>query len=375
MTVVTVFDSFYTVDDDLNEPYVHLVGRDENRRHAHVVVEGFDPYFCVKQSDALDAMDALEDDERVRYVETTDERTTTGEYVARIVTRLPKHVGTLREQFDESFEADVNFPLRFLVDHDIKHQARIQGDYRSGAVAVERVTSGDDTDVEPARPRKCTYDIEVLQGDDGPSVVSERGTELARQPITAISAHDSYTDAYGLWLLVHKGWPAAVLEEIERTLADVDGTVTVTSFGDEGDLLTSFASWVAERNFNVLQGWNSNSFDTPYLVNRCLELGVDTIHDLSPAGYVRSMDGDGSWLNSDCKGVVCFDLLEGYQKTQYRELDSYALEDVAATETDYEKLDVGDLDDLWRSDPLTFAEYSVRDTQATVAIDENVGVV
>jgi len=151
--------------------------------------------------------------------------------------------------------------------------------------------------------------------------------------------------------------------------------VTMNSFHDEGDLLTAFASWVAERNFYVVQGWNSNSFDTPYLVNRCLELGVDTIHDLSPAGYVRSMSGDGGWLNSDLKGVVCFDLLEGYQKTQYRELDSYALEDVAATETDYEKLDVGDLDDLWRSDPLTFARYSVRDTQATVAIDENVGVV
>jgi DNA polymerase elongation subunit (family B) len=375
MPTVTVFDTFYTVDEDVQEPYVHLVGRDEDRHHAHVVVEGFEPYFCVKQSDALGASQSLKDDERVRYVDTTDERTTTGEYVARIVTRLPEHVATLRESFDDTYEADVQYPLRFLVDTGITHQAEIHADYSDGPVSREQVTSGDDSDVEPARPRKCTYDIEVLQGDDGPSVVSERGTELARQPITAISAHDSYTGAYTLWLLTYDGWVGLVEDEIERRLHSLEARVSTSFFVDEGEMLTHFTSWLAERHFNVLQGWNSNSFDTPYLVNRCLELGVDPIHDVSPAGYVRSMSGDGSWLNSDLKGVVCFDLLEGYQKTQYRELDSYALENVAAAKTEYEKLDVGDLDDLWRQDPITFAEYSVRDTQATVAIDENTGII
>jgi hypothetical protein len=79
-------------------------------------------------------------------------------------------------------------------------------------------------------------------------------------------------------------------------------------------------------------------------------------------------------VNSDVGGVHLFDMLDGYKKSQYVSLESYDLATVAAEETDLEKLDV-DEQTAYREDPQMFVKYNQRDVEATVAINEEVGLI
>jgi DNA polymerase elongation subunit (family B) len=376
--ILTQYDAWYTETDEGYQgtmPLVHLACRDQQRRPVTVTIEEFRPYFCVHLSDVL-GDDELAADDRVLHVDPlADDRGVTGERLAKIVCERPRHVGQLRDRFDPTYEADVPFPERFLIDAKINHRLKVPSHAREERITPEDVFSGDDAHGEPVDPRIVTYDIEVQQSEDGPSVVSEKGTELAMNPITAIAAHDSYTDGYYVWVLAHDEWDAEMGTQLGDWRDGSDHVQQFTVHPTELELLESFVGWLTDRQPNVLQGWNSNSFDTPYLVNRCFEQDVYTIRDLSPTGDVHPMDGDGQWINSDLKGVVLFDLLDGYKKTQFHELDSYSLANVAAEETQYDKLAVGDIDEVWQEDPEQFVEYVLRDCQATVAINEEVGVV
>jgi len=102
------------------------------------------------------------------------------------------------------------------------------------------------------------------------------------------------------------------------------------------------------------------------------------------------MSGDGSFINSQLKGRLLLDLMELYDKCIVHEMDSYRLSDVAKAEgTTTQKLDIGDviavpddaveIDYVWREHPEVFAEYSVKDVQACVEINnqtqENVTII
>ncbi|WP_158293726.1 hypothetical protein, partial [Halorubrum sp. SP3] len=75
----------------------------------------------VRQSEWVQKAEEVAEDDRVQAVETTDwqgrpEQTIDGEPMVRVVCREPSDVGDLRELFYDPFEADVLFPVRFLVD-------------------------------------------------------------------------------------------------------------------------------------------------------------------------------------------------------------------------------------------------------------------
>jgi len=125
-------------------------------------------------------------------------------------------------------------------------------------------------------------------------------------------------------------------------------------------------------------------------VNYGLSNGVGAIKDLSPTGDTYPMSGDGSFINSQLKGRLLLDLMELYQKTRVHKLGSYRLTDVAETEgIPTQKLDIDsvidvpddavEIDYAWREHPEVFAEYSVKDVQACVEINnqtqENVTII
>jgi len=287
-------------------------------------------------------------------------------------------VGDLRELFEDPFEADVSFPVRFLVDHDAYQWIEVPDDYQNPVDAAGVTIDLDDKDVpdETPPPRICTYDIEVEQGGSGPPVVSEEGTENADNPITAITAHDSYTDEYEVWVLAHRDWDASDSEAARNAVE-----CPVSVYSNPVDVAGFFVEWVIERDFDILSGWNAASFDHPYFVNYCLSNGIHQVYDLSPTGDVYSMNGNGNWINSSLKGRMLVDLLEMYKKTEIHELDSYRLADVAIEEdVGVDKLAIEDeidvpegepaIDWAWEHHPEIFVEYSLRDVKACVGINE-----
>lgn len=369
--VLTYFDAYYTVKDG-DEPIIHITARDEDSEPYHVRVTDFPPYFCVPREERTVAEwdQLVAADHRVRDVKLDDEDVSRNE-VVKVETVLPTHVRELRGEFANPLEADVQYETRFLVDNDIRQCFSVPARARDEPVPASAVRAIHDDRAIDVQPRICYFDIEVQQSEEGAAVVSERGTELALNPVTAIAAVDGYTDETVCWLLVHDSWDGEDAARIDAATGDA----TVELFDQERDLLASFCEWVAQRRFDVMTGWNSNSFDIPYLVNRCLkEQDVTDIFRWSPTRDVRSMDGEGTWLNRDLKGMIAFDMLDGFSKTEYTELDSYALDHVAAEVVGETKVDVGDIDDARDVNPATFAEYVVLDAQLVQRIDETRGI-
>ena len=389
-----VIDTEYTVAEDgykENTPIVHVFGRDTSWKRCHLPIVGYRPYFGVRQSEWVEKADRVANDDRVQAVETTDwrgrpEKTIDGEPLVRVVCREPSDVSDLRELFDDPFEADVLFPVRFLVDMASSQWIEVpesvtETEYtEQDALAVSDVRHVERSETPDVVPplRVCTYDIEVAQGGNGPPVVSQEGTERAENPVTAITAHDSYTDEYVVWLTAHPSWDAVEYDEINNY--EENNPCEVFIYENPHDTVAQFFEWVIERNMDALTGWNASGFDHPYLVNYARQNGVSSVYDCSPLGEVYPMDGDGNFINSSLKGRLLLDSLSLYQKSQIHELDSYRLADVAEAEgVSVGKLDleseVGDTDDdaaidyAWKHDPALFTEYSLRDVQACVAIN------
>lgn len=403
--ILRIIDGYKTVETDgyrQKTPVVHVIGRDQSWERHHVPIDNFPPYFLVRQSEWIQKGEEIGADDRVLDVTTEDmrgrpETAIDGEQLYRVICRDPDSVRDLRELIDDPFEADVKYPVRFFVDYtttvldedsddqgtfqwvEIDDDALVtdsQGEYET--VDAEHVTVGLDEAKIPTQtppPRVCSYDIEVQQGGGGPPVVSTEGTEEARNPITAITAHDSYTDEYEVWMMAHSSWN---VNDSQAAQNAVDCSVSV--YSNPRDVASFFCQYVAENDFDILSGWNANSFDHPYFVNYCLKNNVNSVYDLSPTGDVYNMNGDGNWINSSLKGRLLVDLLEMYKKTEIHELSSYRLGDVAQEEgVGVGKLSIEDeidvpegepaIDYAWEHHPDVFAEYSVRDVKAVVGIN------
>jgi DNA polymerase elongation subunit (family B) len=376
------------------EPIVHLWCRDENDKKVWVEVEGHKPSFYIHE-DA--ASTRIKNHDWVTSVEAGYE-SIRGDSLVRIETQLPKHVGggrdigkPLRDYFERTWEADVFYGNRFLIDTGIETHFEVsmddtyepqscRGDYR---VHVDDISPVDDPNWR-ATPRVVTVDIEVLSPDGFPEA------EDANYPVTAITAHDSHTDEYTVWVLRHEGWTHSDTEirnlAIDNRPATVeldDGSITanvsdVRVFANEAQMLDDFNNYIGNAEPDMLGGWNSSAtdngdaFDYPYLIHRCQSCNVYSFDQWSPLEQVwTSRRGTGE-LRPGAKGVEFFDLLQSYKKTRWsKPKGGYSLENIADLELPLSegKLEIDDIDTAWKEDPGTFLEYNIRDVQATVAID------
>jgi DNA polymerase I len=382
-------------EEQYGDPLIHLWCRDQDNNKRWVEVEGHRPSFYI-------AKDAYS--KRVKnhdWVETVDGgyESIHGDSLAKVETTLPWHVGGkqnkkgLRDYFENTWEADVFYTSRFLIDTGIKtHMSvdldatwdgqSVQGDYR---VHVDDIDAVEDPDWR-ADPRMVTIDIEVLSPDGFPD------PDEAKQPVTAITAHDNHTDEYMVWVLRYEGWAYSdteiqnmVVDRAASTSHDGDHDYQnvvindVRVFENESVMLDDFNKWVSDTAPDLLSGWNSSTtdngrpFDYPYLINRCKSRNVMSYRDWSPLGQVW----DGNWGPSG-KGVGFFDMLKSYKKTQWQKpKGGYSLDNISDTELvgDATKLEIEDIDTAWRDDVGTFLEYNIRDVKAVVGINEAAEVV
>ena len=364
---------------DEEYPVVHVFGRrpvpDGDDEREHVRVLGVEPYFYVPTAD-LDT-DPIETYDVVIGTREEDHagepyESIRGEPLTRVITRTPRDVGAIRDDFETTFEADILFPNRFLIDNRL-----------NGGIRVEERRLDDGTiqihegHLEPAAVdadvRVNTFDIEV---DD------RRGfPEDGEEPIICLTSHDSYDDEYVIWLY------SAPESEVESPtdlpeyegIGDGDLSFRVETFETEAAMVDSFISYLDETDPDVLTGWNFEDFDAPYLLDRMevladrpdvdVDLSVDR---LSRIGEVwRS-----GWGGPDIKGRVVFDLLYAYKRTMFTELESYRLDAVGERELGVGKERyTGDIGDLWEQDPERLLEYSIRDVELCVEIDRKQDVI
>ncbi|WP_096390828.1 DNA polymerase domain-containing protein [Halopenitus persicus] len=352
-------------------PVVHVFGRRPNpdgedvREHLRVL--GVEPYFYVPTADL--ERDPVEEYDVVIGTRESDANDVAyesirGEPLTRIVTRTPRDVGNIRDDFETTFEADILFPNRFLIDNGIAGGLRVEERrLEDGRIQVA------ENHLEPAAVeadvRVNTFDIEV---DD------RRGfPEDGEEPIVCLTSHDSYDDEYVVWLYEAPGGDASPPEDLPEYEGIEDGGIDarVESFETEEAMLAAFIDYLRETDPDVLCGWNFEDFDAPYLLDRLERLDSRTDHDLSVDRLSRIGEvWRSGWGGPDIKGRVVFDLLYAYKRTQFTELESYRLDAVGETELDVGKERyAGDIGDLWEQDPERLLEYNLRDVELCVEID------
>jgi len=282
-----------------------------------------------------------------------------GEPVVRVEVRRPPDAPPVRDRLHRqgvpTFEADVRFALRYLIDRSIRGSLAIRGPSARGP-GIDRVF--EDPEVEPA----------------------------AWSPELSVLSFDLETDP-------RPGRPNAILSVAlhgcgasEVLMVCPEGTprpAGVVALPTEGELLAAFAHRVRELDPDVLTGWNVIDFDLRVLVEASerwggiLELGRGPgAVRLSRPGRSRGRRGPSS---ASVPGRSILDGIQLLRGASVR-MESYALDAVAREILGEGKtVDLGpggmEVLRLWREDRETLARYNLTDARLALEILETLELV
>jgi len=327
--------------DQVNgHPAVRLFGRRGLERKSFLVP--FTPYFYVPESMYDEVYMELPEDVsslmgRLYTVTRKKAKSLGGDTVVRLDVRKPEVVPVLRKIFERhripTYEADVIFVLRFMIDTGLREGFKVEG---------HRITpcQTDET------PRVCLFDVESA------SRRSRRVNPASSSKVVVITRWDSYTNEYKTWY-----WGKDV---------DVDGVIQVR---DERELLTSFIEDVVSMDYDVISGWNISGrggYDLPKIYYRCRALGVD-ISRLSPMGEVYKAKGQVI-----IKGREVFDMLSGYKMLSSKKLrysEHNALSYIARDRWGVDPVPIRDFYRTWKHNPEVLIERNRRDVENMVRLE------
>lgn len=207
-------------------------------------------------------------------------------------------------------------------------------------------------------PLKVAFiDIEVYSPGEFPE------PREAKAPINAITLYDTYTKIYNIW-----GTKPYTVKQSD---------MVYHYFADEKEMMKDFIQFFELADIDVFSGFNSESFDIPYIMNRINNiLDSDWAKRMSPVGEVYSSDYVNRFgaLTQKWKlqGISCIDYLEIYRKLIAKELPSFKLNYIAGLELGEHKLEYeqSNLFDLADKDWERFIDYNIQDVVLLVKLDQ-----
>ncbi|HMK86263.1 MAG TPA: DNA polymerase II, partial [Steroidobacteraceae bacterium] len=279
-------------------PVVHLYGRLEEGGAFLVRDDRQRPHFYVRATDA----------ERVREIdardiEAVDKRTFDGDPVCRVEVGVPSDVPPLREKLHaariDTFEADVRFATRYLIERGIKGGCEIEGDGVCGAGALTRVF--DNPTLRPAQvtvaPRVLSFDIE---------------TDAKGERLLAISM-------FGLGLD-----EVLIVDGSERAMPP-----GAARCANELAALETFTSRLEAADPDVLTGWNIIDFDLSVLERIAARLSYSLNLGREPGALrIRKAEGYFGSGQASLPGRLVLDGIDLLRGAFVR-MDDYSLDAVA----------------------------------------------
>lgn len=304
--------------------------------------------------------------DRVRVVERVNGKRVFQDYPARHVFYYTHPVGSHRSIFGDAckkFEttdsrkfkreltAMKNNPKTTIFESDIRPAFRILEDRYKGAPAPSLNVCFIDieTDWDPVRLFAPPHDT-----------------------FNAVTAITIYLTSVKRLITLVLCPPTLSMEEADAICSKFDDTIV---FEHEEDMLSAFLDLI--EDVDLFSGWNSESFDIPYLVNRISRiLGEDYTRKLChwrqrprAREYLRFGKAEVTY---DFVGRAHLDYMQLYKKHVTQQRHSYALDFIGQIEVGESKVPYdGSLDDLYKKEFPTFLEYSRQDVMLLVKIDQN----
>ena len=224
-------------------PVVHLFGRLEDSRTFLVRDKRSKPHFYVARDAGAAATTA-----GASAVLPVRKRTFAGEPVARVEVAVPQDAPGVRDKLHErgipTYEADIRFAVRYLIDRGVKGGCLILGDARAGRTAEGGVDLiFDEPELSPAEVtapiRTLAFDIE---------------TDARAERLLAISLYAEASEGQA--------------EVDEVLIVDPAGRPMpehARGFPDEKAALAAFVGRIRAIDPDVLTGWNVIDFDLSVL--------------------------------------------------------------------------------------------------------------
>jgi DNA polymerase elongation subunit (family B) len=248
----------------------------------------------------------------------------------------------------------------------------IEGNSNYANQFIIELYDGKMPEFDPSQIRVGILDIEVNVPD------GEGFPEPAevKWPINGITFYDNFTDTYyciGDKEYVHDAQDKDV-GHLKVEYQRCDGEVS---------LLKAMLRHFKEFNYDATSGWNSETFDMPYIVNRCYKiLGEETTKShLSPFNHIELREVNGNFgkpqLKADIMGVPHLDFLQLYKKHIYVPRESYRLDFIGNAELGMSKMsyeEEGSLRALYEQNPQKFYSYNIKDTALVKALNDKLGL-
>jgi DNA polymerase-2 len=331
-------------------PVVHLYGRLADGGTFLVKDDRQHPHFYVRASDAEQARSL-----GARSQQPLDKRTFDGEPVVRIETEIPGDVPELRDRLHDAgidtFEADVRFATRYLIERGIKGGCEIEGDSTPGAFVTKVFEN------PVLRPAQVSVEPSVLSFDIE--------TDPKGEKLLAISMFSPAIDE----VLIVDGSERPMPEKATRCL-------------NERSALDAFVERVRSLDPDVITGWNTIDFDFTVLervaarVRHPFNLGRDT-----GAMRIRKAEGYFGSGQANIPGRVVLDGIDLLRGAFVR-MEDYSLDAVARTVLGEGKAVKGDVKDRigeilhnYRHDLPAFALYARTDARLAYDIVQKLHLV
>jgi DNA polymerase II len=334
-----IVNSSYEIQND--KCFIYLFGRLINNE-SFIAKINYKPYFYIKESDLEKAKELL----NIEY-EKTNLKDFNENFVSKVYAKIPSDVNELRKLFEQnsiiSYESDIKFIQRFLIDNDIKSVIELDGDFVKGEFvdryyenAVIKTTSD--------------YDVKLK------SIAIDIETDMHAKNIYCISIYSE--DIAEVHMITN--------QKIENTF----------SYKNETDLLNGFLKRIIEIDPDIILGWNIVDFDLNVLNKRMKELNIKfNISRTNKDTNIRIFNDFLRDSYVDIEGRICFDgislLKQAFISFQDYKLDTVAFEVLGENKVELEEDFWENFTTIIKKNPKLVAEYNLKDSKLCYDIIKN----
>ncbi len=331
------------------QPVIQLFGRLEDGRAFLVEDDRFRPYLFARKSD-------IESFAKLAAIERTDSDLCDleGNAVVRVSVPLPADIPPLRERLErdgiKTFESDIRFQYRFLIDHQIRASLEIEGseDEKSGLVRFRNPTL-----------RPTSFRPSVLHLLRTLSIDLETTPNASEIFSAALATNDAS-------------------EEVHLVYANpVAGAIV---HPDEKRMLVAVNERIRQLDPDIITGWNVVDFDLRTWTKRCSALGISC--QLGRIPGVVNFAQDSSFTRQSRAVIAGRVVLDGIPLVRDAiRLEDYRLETAAQSLLGRGKLidtrapDASvEIGRLYRDDPEALVRYNLEDARLVLDILDHEGL-
>ena len=327
--------------------FIHIFGRLENKKSFAAIIP-FTPYFFIRETDMKKAKNILEKTE----IEKTSLTNKLKEKVIKIScknkTELIKVIKAIHQKGINTYEADLNPTIRYIIDNDLHSVIEISGDSEPSE-KVDVVFKN-----PKITPKQAEINLKVISLDIE--------TDKHKGDLFCIGL---YSENYEKSFIISD-------KEVKNSIA----------CKTELELLTKFKSELLKFDPDIITGWHVIDFDLNYLKKKFEENNIP--FDLGRTNESARIKIESNFFRSSTINIPGRQVLDGLNlirdpfiqeapSIKNKKFDSYTLEDVSQAMLGEGKIISGkdrheELEKLYKTDKEKLVKYNIQDCRLAYKI-------